>query len=298
MKFYIVTPTYNALSWLQRCILSVADQVTDGVAVHHHVQDGGSADGTSAWLQQWQTEHAAVPGYTFTYESGKDAGMYDALNRAWAKIPSDADVTAHLNSDEQYLPGALKGVAESFQKRLQADVLIAGFIVVDEEGRYVCHRRPIHPVWWVSRVSCQIATCACFHKVETFMRHGIRFDTRYRSIADMVMYRELVKRRLRFALLSDVFVSAFAMTGSNLAWGEATKKDMQIFLDAYPYAGTWFNRNVPYRYSALKRHIMDFLCSSPRSYQIFLNNDVERTEIAIRKPTTHWLSELPPTEKE
>lgn len=41
MTFYIVTPAYNALSWLQRCIYSVADQVAEGVEVHHHIQDGG-----------------------------------------------------------------------------------------------------------------------------------------------------------------------------------------------------------------------------------------------------------------
>lgn len=108
MKFYIVTPAYNALSWLQRCIYSVADQVAEGVEVHHHIQDGGSSDGTPEWLENWQQEHASSPGYTFTYESGKDAGMYDALNKAWEKTPSDAAVTAHLNSDESTFPVPLK----------------------------------------------------------------------------------------------------------------------------------------------------------------------------------------------
>ena len=298
MKLYIITPSYNALPMLQRCVRSVADQVMPGVLVHHHVQDGGSSDGTSTWLQWWQSAHSSLPGYTFTYESARDSGMYDALNVAWSKIPADTDITAHLNSDEQYLPNALKRVVEGAERSPRADVLLASYIVVDAKGEYVCHKRSILPSSWISDVSCEISTCSCFHKVDAFVKHGVRFDTRYRSIADMVMYRELVKLKLRFALLSDVFVSAFAMTGSNLAWGEATKRDMQIFLDAYPYAGTWFIRNVPYRYSALKRHIKDFLCSSPRSYQIYLNDDVERTEITIKKPTTHWLSELPPTEKQ
>ena len=107
MKFYIVTPAYNALQWLQGCVRSVADQVKEGVEVHHHVQDGGSTDGTPSWLKTWQEEHQGVSGYTFTFESAKDAGMYDALNMAWEKIPSDAGVTAHLNCDEQYLPGGI-----------------------------------------------------------------------------------------------------------------------------------------------------------------------------------------------
>lgn len=296
MKLYIVTPSFNSLPILPRCVRSVADQVMPGVSIHHHVQDGESTDGTAGWLHEWQETHADIPGYTFTYECAKDTGMYDALNTAWSKIPTDADITAHLNSDEQYLPNALRSIVEAAERTPGADVLLASYIVVDAKGQYICHKRSILPSSWISDVSCEISTCSCFHRVDAFVKHGVRLDTRYRSIADMVMYRELIKRGLRFASFSDLFVSVFAMTGSNLAWGEATKKDMKIFYEEFPHVGTWFNRNVPYRYSALKRHIKDFLYASPRSYRIFLSNDVERTEMTIMNPTTHWLSEVPPAE--
>lgn len=289
MKFYIVTPTFNALSWLQRCIRSVADQIAEGVEVHHHVQDGGSTDGTPVWLQTWQEEHQGVPGYTFTFESGKDAGMYDALNKAWEKIPSDAAITAHLNSDEQYLPRALKGITEGVLAHPEADVLIAGYIVVDKEGKYVCHRRPIHPVWWVSRVSCQIATCACFHKVETFMRHGIRFDARFRSIADMVMYREMVGMGVRFCELPELFVSTFAMTGSNLAWSKATEQDWIIFRKEHPTLDSWFCRNIPYRYSGVCRCFKEVFYAAPKQYALYVSTAARETHTVI-KPTCRWLN--------
>jgi glycosyltransferase involved in cell wall biosynthesis len=124
MKFYIVTPTYNSLAWLERCLRSVADQAETGVEVHHHVQDGGSTDGTAELLADWQQKHAGAVGYTFTFESTKDAGMYDALNKAWEKMPAEAEVTAHLNSDEQYLPHALRGVAAEFARRRGASVAV------------------------------------------------------------------------------------------------------------------------------------------------------------------------------
>ena len=129
MKFFIVTPTFNSLRWLPGCIASVRNQVSDGgvgcdvlgvkperldylnpktqhlkpsalpITVHHHIQDGGSTDGTVDWLRQYDAEvrrqqsevsnpktsnlkpNTAVPGYTFSYASEPDNGMYDALNK-------------------------------------------------------------------------------------------------------------------------------------------------------------------------------------------------------------------------
>ena len=46
MNFVIFTPSYNQVEFLRRCIASIADQVTDEIVIHHHVQDGGSSDGT------------------------------------------------------------------------------------------------------------------------------------------------------------------------------------------------------------------------------------------------------------
>lgn len=143
-----------------------------GIQVHHHIQDGGSNDGTVQWLEMWKLSHSGLDHYTFTYESKKDEGMYDAINKAWEKMPSDADVTAHLNSDEQYLPFALSDIAREFVKHPNAEVAIGTYIVVDAQGRYICHRRPIKPKRWISRTVCEIITCACFHRVSSFCDMG------------------------------------------------------------------------------------------------------------------------------
>lgn len=288
MKFYIVTPTYNALTWLQRCIYSVADQVSEGIEVHHHIQDGGSSDGTPEWLENWQEEQISRSGYTFTYESAKDSGMYDALNKAWEKMPPDAVITAHLNSDEQYLPGALKAVSEAVLTHADADVLLASYIVIDADGRYICHRRPATPRKWISRVSCEIFTCACFHKVAPFLKHGIRFDTRFRSIADMVMYRDMVLLGLKFAPVPEMMTSLFTVTGKNLAWTEATQIDQDILLKENPHMSSWFNRNIPYRVSGLLRGLKDILYPAPRQYAVYTSAEPERMEFPIQNPTCRW----------
>lgn len=287
MLFYIVTPAFNALPWLQRCIRSVADQAGEGLRIWHHVQDGASADGTPAWLAAWQAQHAATPGYVFTYESARDSGMYDAINRAWDNLPPEADFTAHLNSDEQYLPGALAQVARAMQASPRADIALGSYIVADARSRYICHRRPILPHAWSSRTVCEIITCSCFHRAEPFRRRGIRFDTRWRAIADLHFYLETIKRKPRFLLLPGLVTTCFALTGNNLAWSETGERELAQTLAAlpwpvarsYPFVNAWCN---------LKRRVRDLLCAPPASYSLYAEDSPARTSFRISRPTSHW----------
>ena len=78
LQFSIATPTRNALDKLRRCVGSVRGQA--GVTLEHLVQDARSDDGSPAWLQlQAQQDPRLQP------ISAADAGMYDAINRAWAR---------------------------------------------------------------------------------------------------------------------------------------------------------------------------------------------------------------------
>lgn len=287
MKFYIVTPTYQSLEWLRGCVRSVAEQAGSGVEVHHHVQDGASADGTPEWLAEWQQLHAGTPGYCFTYESAPDKGMYDAINTAWSKMPADADVTAHLNSDEQYLPGALAEVMQRLHAHPAADIAIGAYFVADAQGRYICHRRPIHPSCFCSSVSCEIITCSCFHRAAAFRRHGIRFDTRWRSIGDLVFYRDIMATAPRVITMPDLCTSLFSVTGSNLGWSPVTQKEW------LEYSATLSplrlrTRAVVNFWCNLRRRGTDLFYPAPREYSLYLRGESQRTRRGIRRPTSHW----------
>ncbi len=284
MLFYIITPAFNALHRLPACVRSVADQCGAGVEVHHHVQDGGSTDGSREWLAAWQREHADKPGYTFTYESAADAGLYDALNKAWDKMPTAAECTAHLNADEQYLPDALRQIAASLAEHPDADLLTTTYVLCNEDGSYHCHRRPVQPHAWTSVLTCELMTCVCFLRAETLRRLGLRFDISYRSLADLPFYRDFVAADTRIVSLPKLVTSLYTLTGHNLSWAPITAEERTRYNAAapawqrllYPFSRRWVN---------LKRRLVDCRCPAPRLCSCYRGTDTARTEERISAPT-------------
>ena len=60
MHFLIITPSLNQLSLLEQAVKSVRDQAHDAITIHHHIQDGGSNDGTVEWLKNQLRDEKGV----------------------------------------------------------------------------------------------------------------------------------------------------------------------------------------------------------------------------------------------
>ena len=131
MQFSIITPSFRNSEWLKLCIASVADQ---GVEAEHIVQDSCSPDGTQEWLPQDRRVKAFIE---------KDQGMYDAINRGFRR--ARGEILAHLNCDEQYLPGALAAAWDYFQNHPRVEVAFAHAVVIGPDGDYRCDRRSSVP---------------------------------------------------------------------------------------------------------------------------------------------------------
>lgn len=284
MLCYIITPAHNALHWLPACVRSVADQIGEGVEVHHHVQDALSTDGSAAWLEAWQREHADTPGYTFTYASAPDNGLYDALNKAWEHMPPQAGLTAHLNADEQYLPGALATMCRAMDAHPQAELITTTYLMCDEDGRYHCHRRPVQPHAWTSVLTCELMTCVCFWRAEALRRSGRKFDTGYRSLADVPFYRDVVASGTRILSLPRLITSVYTLTGRNLSWEPVTAAERARYSAAVP---AWQRLLYPLsrRWVNLKRRLVDLRCPAPQESALYRGTDATRTAERISGPT-------------
>jgi glycosyltransferase involved in cell wall biosynthesis len=203
MKFSIVTPSFRNSEWLKLCVASVADQ---GVAHEHIVQDAGSDDGTLDWLPHDPRVTACVE---------KDAGMYDGINRGWRK--ARGEIIAHLNCDEQYLPGALAAVAEYFAQHPETDVLFADAVITDGDGAYLWHRKMLVPrAWHTATCPLSTLTCATFFRRRVLDERGLFYDPAWKFVGDSDWVLRLIRAGLRLAVLRR-FTSVFTHTGANLS---------------------------------------------------------------------------------
>ena len=202
MQFSIVTPSFRNSQWLKLCIASVADQ--QGVECEHIIQDACSDDGTQDWLPHDQRVRAFIE---------KDSGMYDAINRGYRR--AQGEILAHLNCDEQYLPGALREVQAFFEQHPQVEVALAGTIVVDGNGKYMCHRHSMVPkashIWF----RFPVLTSSLFIRRRVIEERGIFFDTSWRDLGDLHWVLALLKHNVPMAVF-DCFTSTFSDTGENM----------------------------------------------------------------------------------
>ena len=117
MIFHIVTPSYNGAAFINSTIHSVVSQAGD-FSINYHVQDGGSTDGTVELLRAWELLLAqpsplvACRAVRFSWSSEPDAGMYEAINKGFARFfLAPQDLMAWVNTDDIYLPQAFASAA-------------------------------------------------------------------------------------------------------------------------------------------------------------------------------------------
>ena len=92
MKISIITASLNRKKFIGAAIESVLAQNYPNF--EHWIIDGGSSDGTLAFLKQYP--HLKVL-------SEPDRGVYDAWNKGIAR--ASGEVVGFLNTDDQYTPG-------------------------------------------------------------------------------------------------------------------------------------------------------------------------------------------------
>ena len=278
LTFSIVTPSFRNSDWLKLCIASVADQT--GVELEHIVQDSCSDDGTGNWLPHDRRVKAFIE---------KDAGMYDAVNRGYRR--ATGDILAYLNCDEQYLPGALAAVRDYFETHPEAEVLLAGSIITDGTGQYICHRQLLAPnarhIWF----RFPFLTSSVFLRRSVIAKRGLFFDTRWRDLGDFHWAISLLQNRVPIGV-SDVFTSTFADTGENMnmkpnAIREKAETEKMIPAWLRPFKLLWILNHRLRRYRAGHFNL------DRTSYEIYTKQSPDRrVEFYVPKPTAVWWNRM------
>ena len=261
--FSIITPSYRSSAWLKLCLASVADQ---DVAVEHIVQDAGSDDGTLDWLPQDGRAKVFVE---------KDQGMYDAINRGMRR--ASGEILAYLNCDEQYLPGALRAVADFFEAHPDVDIVFGNVIMIDPRGRYLYHRKVQSPLmyhtwlWHLSTLSC-----AMFFRRRLVFDLGFFFKPNLRDVGDGEWMVRLLAHNIKMAALGR-FTSAFTYTGANMSVGDNARRERG---DLFESAPAWARalRPIFKWHHRLRRLAGGMYFQGPFAYEIFTTASPERRQ--------------------
>lgn len=116
----IVIPSWNQGRFIERTLLSILRQDYRG-SVQVVVSDGGSTDETVEVLKKYEDR--------ITWWSARDKGFVDAVTKGLAEVTGE--VIAIQSSDDYYLPGAFRRMAEAFQHHPEAGFISGGEYGID-----------------------------------------------------------------------------------------------------------------------------------------------------------------------
>lgn len=198
MKVSIITACFNSVETIETAIRSVMSQQYG--EIEYIVVDGGSDDGTLDVIGKYR-EHIQ------TLVSGRDGGIYDALNKGLGL--ATGEIVAFLHSDDCYADSrAIRCVVDAFMhkktdcvygdlqyvKRDDISVVVRKWTAGEyRHGMFLQGWMPPHPTFF-SRLSC-------------YREYG-GYDTSFRCSGDYeLMLRFLHLRRLSVTYVPTVLVN-------------------------------------------------------------------------------------------
>ena len=128
-RISVVTPSYNQVEYLEQTIASVLSQGYPNL--EYIIVDGGSSDGSVDIIRRY------CGGLAY-WVSEPDRGQAHAINKGFER--ATGEVLAWLNSDDLYLPGALRAVGRYFRDP-SVGFLHGNTVNIDKHGKVIGRRR-------------------------------------------------------------------------------------------------------------------------------------------------------------
>ena len=191
----IVTPSYNQGKYIGRTINSVISQ--DYTPQEYRIVDGGSSDNTVDILRSLNGN--------IWWVSERDDGQADAVNKGWKNM--NTDIIGWINSDDIYMPGALRKVAEAFKNNPHISVVYGLAHHIDENNEYI-NNYPTQD-WEKDRLrsTCYICQPTVFLRREVFIKAGI-IDKKLQYCMDYEYWIRLEKLGYKFKMIKDLIAGS------------------------------------------------------------------------------------------
>ncbi len=191
LKISVVTCTRNAAHTIGRTLRSVGSQ--DYPRVEHIIMDSLSVDSTLQQVEEYQTTNNSS--HEIVVLSEHDDGLYYAMNKAIRR--ATGDYLLFLNAGDTFPTEATLShvMAVASEGDTLPGVLFGDTDLVDDEGRFVRHRR-LHPretLSWRDFKEGMLVCHQAFYALTAIARQT-EYDTRYRYSADVDWCIRTLKR--------------------------------------------------------------------------------------------------------
>lgn len=207
-RISVVTPCYQHAAYLEATIRSVLEQ--DYPNLEYFVIDGGSTDGSVDIIKKYESQ---LTGWV----SEPDRGQTHAINKGFAR--ATGELHAYLNSDDLYLPGALRAVGERYVEAGRPGILHGRVRWLDAQGEFLdrsthfgditTYQEMVDPwrYWWRQK---QWVQPEVFWTAEAAKQAG-SFDEDLHLAMDYGYWLRLLRQGERVERL-DVDVAGFRLT--------------------------------------------------------------------------------------
>jgi len=204
----IVTPTRNAIEYLDQCLASIEAAAREvaplGVTIEHVVVDADSTDGT---VERCRESNAVV-----IAQLASD-GLFNAINQGYSA--ATGELIGFLGGDDLFIPGGLVEVVKAYRRSGRRWV-VGAVRWIDQSGSSLGDIAP--PPSWASADLLATLGWNPYHHMSTFVTPALfaelgGFDTKYTVSADYDFFLR-AHTVAPFARVSEP-VAAFRRTGEN-----------------------------------------------------------------------------------
>lgn len=228
VRISVVVPSFNTGEYLTEALNSALAQQPPPYETL--VQDGGSTDQSLDVLRTF--------GDSVSWRSEPDLGQSDALNRAISR--ATGDVVVWLNADDVLVPGAFAAVADTFERRPEAEFVYGDFDMIRSDGAII--RRYRSSAYDSRRVfvrGCYIFSGAIYYRRELLERVG-RFDDRLHACMD---FDYLIRLGEAQSVHVEAPLARFRMSGS----GKSSQMRSRFLRESHAIRWRAAGRSTPLR---------------------------------------------------
>ncbi len=201
MKISVITPSFNQVKFIEKCLQSVCSQ-QGNFSIEHIVLDNCSGDGSVDFLDNYQKNHGDIDVRIIIEPDG---GQTAAINKGFAL--ATGDVVCWLNTDEWYENGVLSKVVDYFIAHPDVDVVFGDCDFVDVD-RYLVKRKREYffSASMLLFYGCFIPSCSTFVR-RRVVDAGILLDPEFKVTMDFDWYVRVAKAGYHFNHLPKILAS-------------------------------------------------------------------------------------------